>query len=104
MKYRLTSGAFEASEKENRILSLPERMAGIGAEEQFFIRIYGHAANFIFFRGPKGLAQRMKSYGILIRDCSNFPGLEEGWYRIAVRPRRENEHLLKALEEIRNSI
>lgn len=104
LKYRLASGAFEASEKENRILSLPERMAGIGAEEQFFIRIYGHAANFIFFRGPKGLAQRMKSYGILIRDCSNFPGLEEGWYRIAVRPRRENEHLLKALEEIRNSI
>ena len=64
------------------------------------IQIYGHAANFIFFRSKAGLAQDLKQYGILIRDCSNFRGLEEGWYRIAVRTRRENELLVKALKKI----
>ena len=63
------------------------------------IQIYGHAANFIFFRSKAGLAQDLKQYGILIRDCSNFRGLEEGWYRIAVRTRRENELLVKALKK-----
>ena len=37
---------------------------------------------------------------ILIRDCSNYEGLEKGYYRIAVKQRTDNEKLLKALEYI----
>lgn len=38
--------------------------------------------------------------GISIRDCGNYEGLGEGFYRIAVRTREENEKLLKTLHEI----
>lgn len=40
------------------------------------------------------------SENILIRDCSNYEGLEKGYYRIAVKQRTDNEKLLKALEYI----
>ncbi|MCI9174654.1 MAG: aminotransferase class I/II-fold pyridoxal phosphate-dependent enzyme [Lachnospiraceae bacterium] len=82
----------------------PERGAEAEEKEGFFIRIYGCGANFIFFRSRIGLASEMKKFGILIRDCSNFPGLEEGWYRIAVRPRKENEVFVQALREIEKQI
>jgi histidinol-phosphate/aromatic aminotransferase/cobyric acid decarboxylase-like protein len=35
--------------------------------------------------------------GILIRDCSNFRGLSKGFYRIAVRNRKENETLIEVV-------
>ena len=41
---------------------------------------------------------------ILIRDCSNFPGLTQGWYRIAVRSREENRQLIDALHQIQESV
>lgn len=62
-------------------------------------RIYGHAANFIFFRAKKGLTEKMLAHGILIRNCSNYQGLTEGYYRIAVRTHEENRQLMKALRK-----
>jgi threonine-phosphate decarboxylase len=39
--------------------------------------------------------------GILIWDCSNFRGLEEGKFiRVAVRTRRENIELLQELKRV----
>jgi len=37
---------------------------------------------------------------VLIRDCSNFAGLSEGWYRTAIRTTAENDALLKELGEV----
>lgn len=68
--------------------------------KQLPLEIHGHAANFIFFKGEKGLDKKLKQHGILIRNCSNFRGLEEGWYRIAVRSREENQALLEALRGV----
>lgn len=45
------------------------------------------------------LREQMLSHRIVIRDASNFRGLDERFFRIAVRGREENERLLKALEE-----
>ena len=67
--------------------------------QQFPIEVYGYAANFIFFHGEKGLEQKLEQHGILIRNCNNFRGLEEGWYRIAVRTRQENQALIKILKK-----
>ena len=39
----------------------------------------------------------LREKGILVRDCSNFAGLDETYIRVAVRSRRENEALLKGL-------
>lgn len=38
-------------------------------------------------------------HGFLIRDCSNFPGLSRGYYRICVRGHEENELLLAVLRK-----
>jgi threonine-phosphate decarboxylase len=45
------------------------------------------------------LRQQMLTHRIVIRDASNFRGLDERFFRIAVRGRKENERLLQALEE-----
>ncbi|MDR4505886.1 MAG: threonine-phosphate decarboxylase CobD [Candidatus Scalindua sp.] len=36
---------------------------------------------------------------IIIRDCSNFVGLNENYVRVAVRSRKENQRLLDAMKE-----
>lgn len=65
--------------------------------------VYGEA-NYLFFRsgpeapeGQQSLCEKLRSEGILIRDCSNYVGLSEGWYRIAVRTHKENQQLIEAL-------
>jgi threonine-phosphate decarboxylase len=45
------------------------------------------------------LREQMLTRRIVIRDASNFRGLDERFFRIAVRGRQENERLLKALEQ-----
>lgn len=66
-------------------------------------RVYDSKANFLFFYGPGYLAQECKKQGILIRDCSNYYGLKEGYYRIAVRTHKENEALIEIMQEIINA-
>lgn len=62
------------------------------------MNVYDSAANYIFFEGPVGLYDKMLDRKILIRNCGNYPGLREGYYRIAVRTRKENERLVEALK------
>ena len=56
-------------------------------------------ANFILFYSEKPLYEKLLQKGILIRDCKNFQGLSEGYYRVAVKSQRENEILEKAIGE-----
>ena len=44
-----------------------------------------------------GLKEMLIRKGLLIRDCSNFPGLDDKYFRVAVRRREENLLLLQAL-------
>ena len=37
---------------------------------------------------------------ILVRDCSNFRGLNQNYIRIAVKTRKENQRLVRALEKL----
>lgn len=56
-------------------------------------------ANYIFFCAEPGLKEKMIDCGVLIRDCSNYRGLTEGYYRIAVKRQEENMQFLKALRK-----
>lgn len=51
-----------------------------------------HAAPDIFF----ALLER----GILIRPCAGYCGLDNTWYRVAVRTLEENDQLISALKEV----
>ena len=48
----------------------------------------------------KELKNALLKYGILIRDCSSFKGLDEYFIRIAIRTRKENEYLLEAFKKV----
>lgn len=82
----------------------------IAAERRFLseelnrlgVKVFDGAANFLLFKSRIGLAEELLAEGILIRDCSNFSGLSEGFYRIAVRTHEENIRLASALRRCLN--
>lgn len=61
--------------------------------------VYPSEANYILMRDSVPYAKELKTYGILVRDCSNYYGLSEGYFRVAVRSHAENEALIAAMEE-----
>lgn len=64
------------------------------------IRVYESDTNYILFRTWPGLYQKLLSRGILIRRCDSFSGLDDSFYRIAVRTHEDNDVLLKTLREL----
>ena len=64
---------------------------------------YDSAANFLLVETKtksKLLQKKLLRKKILIRDCSTFRGLNQNYIRIAVKTRKENIKLLKAMEVI----
>jgi threonine-phosphate decarboxylase len=74
------------------------------------IEVLGGSANYVFFRCDReggsiqeaeDLSGKLASRGILIRDCSNFKGLENGvYFRAAVRLPEENDRFLHEIKVI----
>ncbi len=64
--------------------------------------VFPSAANFLLIELPVGqkaaaLVAALRRQGLLIRDCSQVPGLNGRSVRVAVRPRADNDRLLRAL-------
>ena len=72
----------------------------VDALEKEGFKVYNGMANFIFFKGSKDLVKTMEKKGILLRDCSNYKGLSEGYMRIAVRREEENREFIEKLKEV----
>lgn len=68
--------------------------------ERLGFRVFTSAANYILFYSDRSLLEPLQERGILIRDCSNYRGLCEGYYRTAVKREKENRELIQALSEI----
>jgi threonine-phosphate decarboxylase len=63
------------------------------------VTVIGGDANWLFFHTAcTDLAVRLRAKGLLIRDCSNLPGLVPGYFRIAVRTHTENNRLVEAMK------
>lgn len=63
------------------------------------LEVFPSAANFIMFKSEIiNLDRLLKNENIAIRNCENYEGLEKGFYRIAVRTRKENQYLISAME------
>ena len=75
----------------------PYLLAGLRA---LGLRVIEGRANYLLFRADETLGERLEARGALIRRCGNYPGLDDTWYRTAVRTRRENDALLAALREV----
>lgn len=71
-----------------------------------YIKPYPASANFIFCRilegaiSSKALCDYCGRKGIILRDCSNFRGLDNSFIRVAVRKKEENTRLIKVLKEL----
>ncbi|MEG0006363.1 MAG: threonine-phosphate decarboxylase, partial [Clostridium sp.] len=66
------------------------------------IKVYRPSVNYIFFKClvDIDLKDELIKRGILIRDCSNYYGLDSGYYRVAVRTKMENRILINGLKEV----
>lgn len=77
-----------------------ERQRLAAGLERLGFTVFPSNANFLLFKGWHGLDTALAEKGIKLRNCSNFHGLSEGFYRIAVKLDYENEMLLCALKSI----
>ena len=73
---------------------LIQQLTGLG------LRVIPGEANYLLFQSPRFLTGPLERQGILLRNCGNYVGLDETWYRIAVRTRTDNQRLIKSLEEV----
>ena len=73
---------------------LAEKLSELG------IKVYPGDTNYLLIRSLPDLYDRLLAKGIMIRRCSNFSGLDDTYYRIAVRRHEDNEELIRTLEEV----
>lgn len=71
------------------------------------IRVYPSEANFFLcklgdakIKNVTVLSKRLIRHRILVRSCANFRGLNDNFFRIAVKNREENIRLISALKDI----
>ncbi|NOZ70243.1 MAG: threonine-phosphate decarboxylase [Deferribacteres bacterium] len=78
-------------EKEKRFLENGFREAGM----EFF----PSAANYYLLRtdNASGMVSELRRKGVLLRDCSNFKGLDGSYMRVAVKSHRDNEMLIREI-------
>ena len=73
---------------------LLRQLTGLG------LRVIPGEANYLLFQSPRPLTEPLARRGILLRNCGNYVGLDDTWYRFAVRTRTDNRRLMEALEEV----
>ncbi len=66
------------------------------------IEVFPSAANYLLFRirnnsEPMDLYQYLISQSLLIRNCGNFNGLDESFFRISFKERKENQKLTDSI-------
>ncbi len=71
-------------------------------------RVYPSSANFFLVELSRPLTSHkvqaaLMEHGFLVRDCSNYPGLDERMLRFAVRTSNENARLVKHLQHMVNA-
>ncbi|MBW6409209.1 threonine-phosphate decarboxylase CobD [Clostridium weizhouense] len=75
-----------------------------GLKELNNLTVYNPSVNFIFFKinSKIDLKSKLLEDKILIRSCSNYEGLDESYYRVAVKLEEENIKLIKSIKNILN--
>lgn len=99
----LRDALFERVSRENMMREkefLFESLSAIGV-----LKVYPGAANFFLvkLRGPIRVGELtglLAKENVMIRDASNFSGLDHQYFRVSVRTRMENEILIGALKKV----
>lgn len=83
-----------------RALIRAERTRLYAALRAMELHVVPGEACFLLFRSPMPLDAPLRERGILLRGCGDFAGLDDSWYRAAVRTREDNDRLIAALREV----
>ncbi|HEX8948770.1 MAG TPA: threonine-phosphate decarboxylase CobD [Dissulfurispiraceae bacterium] len=85
---------FKVIKSEKKVLEDGFKLLGI--------EYFPSAANFYLLKlkNAQPIAAALRDKGILVRDCSNFPGLDDSYLRVAVKSNRDNMQLLQELANL----
>lgn len=83
-----------------RAITRTERAWFFDALSALGLRVVPGEANFLLFRSGTPLDKPLRERGILLRNCGDFAGLDETWYRAAVRTHEDNRRLVEAIGEV----
>ena len=92
----------EVEYKEKAITLVREERAYLKKEMEILgMTVWDGQADYLFFRtdGIRDLYDRLLPEGIMIRRCSNYRGLDETCYRVAVKDHEANGRLIEALKK-----
>lgn len=64
------------------------------------IKIYPSETNYLLFHCPRSIDKLLLEKKIAVRCCGNYYGLNENYFRIAVKNHRDNKRLVNAVNEI----
>ncbi len=68
------------------------------------LTVYKPSVNFMLLKinTPNKTVEQLQEYlgdsNIFIRSCANYEGLDEQWFRVAIKTRESNEILVKKLQ------
>ena len=88
----------------------PEREMLRGKLSELGLTVYPSQANFLFFRLSdakriRNLWERLiLEHGIVVRNCATFEGLDDTFFRVAVRGAKDNQRLVQALDALLNIV
>lgn len=86
----------EAYLERTRQLIAEERRYLLGELENGLAqKVYPSSADFIFFRSRRDLKELLMKEKVLIRSCSDYRNLTEGYFRIGIRTHEENQELVR---------
>lgn len=64
------------------------------------IEVFDSKANFLLCRYKKNLSNALLNQGVIVRDCSDYRGMDDTYFRVAVRTNSENMILFENIKEL----
>lgn len=64
------------------------------------IEVFDSKANFLLCRYKKNLSNALLNQGVIIRDCSDYRGMDDTYFRVAVRTNSDNMILFENIKEL----
>lgn len=93
----------EKEYKQQAIALVKQECKYLKAElEALGMQVWDGQADYLFFYAPgiDTLYERLLTHQILIRRCKNYRGLNDCYYRVAVKDHRSNACLIQAMQDV----
>ncbi len=95
----------EYAEKTRDIVEEERRRMAFLLSGHPALKVYPSTVNFLLLQLKNGesaanLQEKLRPYHIKIRECANYEGLDDSFFRVAVKRREDNDRLMDALRKV----